>query len=117
MQQNKLILYRSEYKLYLFIEIIAGSVTHCTVHLGYYSGSGNNKFCAHPIVFLCNFTLFCAQTYSIINQINDWNQYTTPNTSYIKILNNGSVWFMNSTQTGCPIPERFRARWYKGLPI
>lgn len=100
MQQHKLQLYRSEYKSYLFIETIAGTVTHCTVHLCYYSGSGNNKCCAHPIVLLCDLTLLYAQTYSIIKQINDWNQCTTPNTSDINILNNGSVWFINSTQIG-----------------
>jgi len=71
MQQNKLILYRSEYKFYLFIETIAGTATHCNVHLCCYSGSGNNKFCVHPIVLRCDLTLLCAQTYSIINHIND----------------------------------------------
>jgi hypothetical protein len=100
MQQNNLILYCNEYKFYLFIATIAGTITHCTVHLCYYTGSGNNKCCAHPIVVRCDFTLLCAQTYSIINQINDWNECIAPNTSDINILNNSSVWFINSTQIG-----------------
>jgi len=100
MQQNNLILCLSEHKFYLFIETNAGTVAHCTVHLCYYSGSGNNKFCAYPIYLLCDFTLLCAKTYSIIKQINDWNKCTTPNTSDINIFNNGSVWFISSTQIG-----------------